>query len=127
MASATALGSPGGMPASRGRRVERSRRGLLLQVLCKKRERDHHNHEKDPYKVVEITPPPTDLGVRCFPSNMHCGESVTIEGQAYTVSAVTHRYQLRKGKYEPREKRLDVQSTGRYILNLYLEELLQKS
>lgn len=58
---------------------------------------------------------------------MQCGESVTIEGQAYTISAVTHRYQLRKGKYEPSEKRLDVLSTGRYILNLYLESLLEKS
>ncbi|RDY08465.1 hypothetical protein CR513_07309, partial [Mucuna pruriens] len=50
--------------------------------------------------------------------NLQCGESVTIEGQAYTISAVTHRYQLRKGKYEPSEKRLDVLSTGRYLNNL---------
>lgn len=59
--------------------------------------------------------------------NLQCGESVTIEGQAYTISAVTHRYQLRKGRYEPSERRLDVLSTGRYILNLYLENLLQQS
>lgn len=59
--------------------------------------------------------------------NLQCGESVTIEGRAYMISAVTHRYQLRKGKYEPSEKRLDVLSTGRYIVNLYLENLLEKS
>ncbi|KAK4346263.1 hypothetical protein RND71_032602 [Anisodus tanguticus] len=59
--------------------------------------------------------------------NLQCGESVTIEDRAYTISAVTHRYQLRKGKYEPTEKRLDVLSTGRYILNLYLENLLEQS
>ncbi|KAG6741661.1 hypothetical protein POTOM_054938 [Populus tomentosa] len=59
--------------------------------------------------------------------NLQCGESVTIEGQAYTISSVTHRYQLRRGKYEPSEKRLDVLSTGRYILNLYLENLLEQS
>lgn len=59
--------------------------------------------------------------------NLQCGESVTIEGQAYTISSVTYRYQLRKGKYEPSEKRLDVLSTGRYILNLYLENLLDQS
>lgn len=52
---------------------------------------------------------------------------MTIEGQMYTISAVTHPYQLRKGKYEPSDKRLDVLSTGRYILNLYLENLLEKS
>lgn len=62
-----------------------------------------------------------------FFQNLQCGESVTIEGQTYTISAVTLRYQLRKGKYEPSEKRLDVLSTGRYILNLYLENLLEKS
>lgn len=41
--------------------------------------------------------------------NLQRGETMTIEGQAYTISAVTRRYhQLRKGKYEPSEKRLHV-------------------
>ncbi|KAL1536480.1 hypothetical protein AAHA92_29127 [Salvia divinorum] len=97
----------------------------MPRVLCRKREKDKENNS--PYKVILITPPPKSLGVRCFPSNLQCGESVTIEGQTYTISAVTHRYQLRKGKYEPSEKRLDVLSTGRYLLNLYLETLLQQS
>ncbi|XP_078428619.1 uncharacterized protein LOC144700910 [Wolffia australiana] len=111
------------------RKTESGRRKCRIypQTVCKKKDRDQHQHDRHPYKVVEITPPPTDLGVRCFPSNMQCGESVTIEGQTYTISAVTHRYQLRHGKYKPSEKRLDVQSTGRYILNLYLENLLQIS
>ncbi|KAK4846846.1 hypothetical protein QYF36_022560 [Acer negundo] len=93
------------------------------QIICRKKEK-----EIQPYKVIEITPPPKSLGVRCFSSqNLQCGESVTIEGQTYTIRAVTHRYQLRKGKYGPSEKRLDVLSTGRYILNLYLENLLEQS
>ena len=105
-------------------------------VECRKKDRDRdrdrerperEKEHKYPFEVVEITPPPRCLGVRCFPTNIHCGESVTIEGQAYTVSAVTHRYQLRKGRYEPSEKRLDVLSTGRYLLNLYLDGLLDKS
>uniref|UniRef100_A0A7C8Z557 Uncharacterized protein n=1 Tax=Opuntia streptacantha TaxID=393608 RepID=A0A7C8Z557_OPUST len=96
----------------------------VARIVCKKRDRERDNF---PYTVIEITPPPKHLGIRCFPSNLQCGESVTIEGQAYTISSVTHRYQLRKGRYEPSEKRLDVLSTGRYILNLYLENLLQKS
>ncbi|CAI0456289.1 unnamed protein product [Linum tenue] len=98
-----------------------------LQVVCRKKERDRGGDQIHPYKVIEITPPPKNLGVRCFPPNLQCGESVTIEGQTYTISSVTHRYQLRKGKYEPSEKRLDVLSTGRYILNLYLENLLEQS
>ncbi|XP_019196649.1 PREDICTED: uncharacterized protein LOC109190589 isoform X1 [Ipomoea nil] len=97
------------------------------QILCRKKEKDKGGQNHQPYKVIEITPPPKNLGIRCFPSNLQCGESVTIEGRAYTISSVTHRYQLRKGKYEPSEKRLDVLSTGRYILNLYLENLLQQS
>ncbi|XP_038889728.1 uncharacterized protein LOC120079572 [Benincasa hispida] len=97
----------------------------LLQLSCRRKEKERNNF--DPYKVIEITPPPKSLGIRCFPPNLQCGENVTIEGQTYTISAVTLRYQLRKGKYEPSEKRLDVLSTGRYILNLYLENLLEKS
>ncbi|CAK9176165.1 unnamed protein product [Ilex paraguariensis] len=95
------------------------------QISCRKREK--YRGQDHPYKVIEITPPPKNLGIRCFPPNMQCGESVTIEGQTYTISAVTHRYQLRKGKYEASEQRLDVLSTGRYILNLYLENLLEQS
>ncbi|KAL5797043.1 hypothetical protein ACOSQ2_001863 [Xanthoceras sorbifolium] len=98
----------------------------VVGVICRKKERER-NHNNHPYKVIEITPPPKSLGVRCFSSNLQCGESVTIEGQTYTIRAVTHRYQLRKGKYEPSEKILDVLSTGRYILNLYLENLLEQS
>ncbi|XP_062010215.1 uncharacterized protein LOC133726639 [Rosa rugosa] len=97
----------------------------VLQVCCRKKERSRDNY--DLYKVIEITPPPKNLGVRCFPSNMQCGEIVTIESQTYTISAVTHRYQLRKGKYEPSEKRLDVLSTARYVLNIYLDNLLEQS
>ncbi|XP_004514008.1 uncharacterized protein [Cicer arietinum] len=103
---------------------------MSFEVSCsRKRDRDRERGSNNihPYKVVEITPPPKSLGVRCLPPNLQCGESVTIEGQAYTISAVTLRYQLRKGKYEQREKRLDVLSTGRYLVNLYLENLLEQS
>ncbi|XP_050221265.1 uncharacterized protein LOC126671530 isoform X2 [Mercurialis annua] len=103
------------------------KRASMVEVCCRKKERDRENNHFHPYKVIEITPPPKNLGVRCFPPNLQCGESVSIEGQAYTISAVTHRYQLWKGKYEASEKRLDVLSTGRYILNLYLENLLEQS
>ncbi|KAK8953925.1 hypothetical protein KSP39_PZI002542 [Platanthera zijinensis] len=39
----------------------------VLQVSCRRKERDRGHHYY-PFKVVEITPPPRDLGVRCFPS-----------------------------------------------------------
>ncbi|GAA0143081.1 hypothetical protein LIER_35677 [Lithospermum erythrorhizon] len=103
------------------------RKSSLPEVVCRRREKDKGQHNNYPYKVIEITPPPKSLGVRCFPSNLQCGESVTIEDRQYTISSVTYRYQLRKGKYEPNETRLDVTSTGRYIVNLYLESLLEQS
>ncbi|KAK7844195.1 hypothetical protein CFP56_011184, partial [Quercus suber] len=125
-------------PKNLGIRCFPSREVPQLQVFCRKKERNRDNNH--PYKVIEITPPPKNLGIRCFPSmrekdhanilfvpcelhgwdwghpreteiNLQCGESVTIEGQAYTISAVTHRYQLRKCKYEPSEKRLDGEVT----------------
>ncbi|AED94554.1 hypothetical protein ISN44_As05g034470 [Arabidopsis suecica] len=100
--------------------------GWRLQINCRKKEkgRDQSHY---PYKVIEITPPPKSLGIRCLPHNLQCGENVMIEGQTYTISAVTHRYQLRKGKYEPSERRLDVLSAARYVLNLYFDNLLQNS
>ncbi|CAN8272994.1 unnamed protein product [Cochlearia groenlandica] len=94
-------------------------------INCRKKERGREERN-DPYKVIEITPPPKSLGVRCLPRNLQCGENVMIEGQTYTISAVTHRYQLRKGKYEPSERRLDVLSSSRYVLNLYFDNLLLK-
>ncbi|KAG5534801.1 hypothetical protein RHGRI_022796 [Rhododendron griersonianum] len=34
------------------------------RILCRKKERDRG--QIHPYKVIEITPPPKSLGVRCF-------------------------------------------------------------
>nr|XP_043617209.1 uncharacterized protein LOC122589037 [Erigeron canadensis] len=99
---------------------------MRTRIVCRKKEKGGRD-QNYPYKVIEITPPPRHLGTRCFPINLQCGDGVTIEGHNYTISSVTHRYQLRKGKYEPSEKRLDVLSTGRYIVNLYLESLLEQS
>ncbi|CAN0904186.1 hypothetical protein LINGRAHAP2_LOCUS22948 [Linum grandiflorum] len=40
------------------------KKALSLRILCRKKERDHHVL---PYKVIEITPPPKNLGIRCLP------------------------------------------------------------
>lgn len=37
---------------------------LLPQVMCRKKEKNKDNIHR--YKVIEITPPPKNLGVRCF-------------------------------------------------------------
>ncbi|XP_019196650.1 PREDICTED: uncharacterized protein LOC109190589 isoform X2 [Ipomoea nil] len=38
------------------------------QILCRKKEKDKGGQNHQPYKVIEITPPPKNLGIRCFPS-----------------------------------------------------------
>ncbi|KAJ6754302.1 hypothetical protein OIU79_027010 [Salix purpurea] len=37
-----------------------------VHVTCRKKERDRDH--SFPYKVIEITPPPKSLGIRCFPT-----------------------------------------------------------
>ncbi|CAL5016288.1 unnamed protein product [Urochloa decumbens] len=43
-----------------------------LAVVCRKnkdgRDKEKEKEHKHPFKVVEITPPPRCLGVRCFPT-----------------------------------------------------------
>ncbi|CAM6088344.1 unnamed protein product [Calypogeia fissa] len=96
-----------------------------LLIVCRKRDRG--DKEFLPYHVTVVTPPPKHLGVHSLPPNTQCGETVTVKGEPYIVSGVTYRYQLRRGKYEAKQKRLDVQSTGRYLVNLYLDNLLESS
>lgn len=41
----------------------------IPHILCRKRDKDRaHNNQPHPYTVIEITPPPKNLGIRCFPS-----------------------------------------------------------
>lgn len=97
---------------------------LVIQhilIIIVRKEKETWHIELHPSKVISF------IYLYCLKQNLQCGESVTIEGQTYTISAVTLRYQLRKGKYEQSEKRLDVLSTGRYLVNLYFENLLEQS
>lgn len=59
--------------------------------------------------------------------NTQCGETIDVEGESFIVSGVTYTYRLNKGKYTPDVLRLDVQSCGRYLVNMYLDELLKTS
>ncbi|XP_022888849.1 uncharacterized protein LOC111404265 isoform X2 [Olea europaea var. sylvestris] len=38
------------------------------QIQCRKKEKERGGQNNYPYKVIEITPPPKNLGIRCFPS-----------------------------------------------------------
>lgn len=101
----------------------------VVEIVCKKRERGDWSERESfaPYFVTVVTPPPRNLGIHSLPPNTQCGETVEVKGEPYVVSGVTYRYQLRRGKYEPSEKRLDVQSLSRYFVNLYFDNLLDTS
>jgi len=98
----------------------------VVGIVCKKKDRGERESFA-PYHVTVVTPPPRHLGVHSLPPNTQCGETVEVKGEPYVVSGVTYRYQLRRGKYEPSQKRLDVQSLGRYFVNLYFDNLLDSS
>lgn len=38
---------------------------MQQQIVCRKKEKGRDQNY--PYKVIEVTPPPKSLGVRCFP------------------------------------------------------------
>lgn len=105
--------------------LHNSKTPKCLQITCKKR--DKGDRDFCSYHVTLITPPPRNLGIHCLPPNTQCGETVTVKGEPYIVSGVTYRYQLKRGKYEPCQTRLDVLSTGRYLVNLYLKNLYDNS
>eukprot|EP00271_Cylindrocystis_brebissonii_P009065 TRINITY_DN23679_c0_g1_i1.p1 TRINITY_DN23679_c0_g1~~TRINITY_DN23679_c0_g1_i1.p1 ORF type:complete len:184 (-),score=1.74 TRINITY_DN23679_c0_g1_i1:746-1297(-) len=98
-----------------------------VRITCRRYKDRDRDREALPYIVTVITPPPRQLGTHKLAPNMQCGETVEVSGEPFIISSVTYRYQLRRGRYEPAEKRLDVQTTGRYLVNLFLGDLLEKS
>ncbi|CAI6003869.1 unnamed protein product [Closterium sp. NIES-65] len=88
--------------------------------------------EGESYVVLGATNPPSHPTSRPkWPSvplqNTQCGETVEIEGESYVVLGVTYRYRLHKGRYTARERQLDVQSRGRFLVNMYLTDMLDRS
>eukprot|EP00239_Pterosperma_sp_CCMP1384_P002949 CAMPEP_0197849454 /NCGR_PEP_ID=MMETSP1438-20131217/12146_1 /TAXON_ID=1461541 /ORGANISM="Pterosperma sp., Strain CCMP1384" /LENGTH=144 /DNA_ID=CAMNT_0043462149 /DNA_START=81 /DNA_END=512 /DNA_ORIENTATION=- len=78
------------------------------------------------YDVVQVDPPPKPLGTHLFPKNTQCGEMLEVEDQQFMVSTVKYKYKLERGKYRRQNRQLDVQATGRYILNVFLDKLYSK-
>ncbi|PNW75053.1 hypothetical protein CHLRE_12g498700v5 [Chlamydomonas reinhardtii] len=77
------------------------------------------------YEVQVVTPPPRSLGIYALPPNTQCGEEIDVEGQGYVVTTVVLQYKLRGGKYVRHHNRLDVQPTGRWLVNQMLENLIK--
>ncbi|GIL70704.1 hypothetical protein Vretimale_3814 [Volvox reticuliferus] len=77
------------------------------------------------YEVRVVTPPPRSLGIFALPPNTQCGEEIDVEGASYVVTTVVLQYKLRGGKYVRNHNRLDVQPTGRWLVNQMLEDLIK--
>ena len=101
------------------------------------------------FEVNDISPPPESLGVHSLPPVRVChsvergsfhlflshfvsqnttnGDEIEVNGQSYIVKTTTIRYKLERGRYVRDKKRVDVLGTSRYLSNLYLNQLLEKS
>ena len=78
------------------------------------------------YALRRFTPPREDLGVCVLASNVQNGDNIEYQDRAWVVQKVSAHYALRKGKYRPVETRLHVVEAGRWLVNEYLEGLLQR-
>ncbi|KAG2485848.1 hypothetical protein HYH03_015431 [Edaphochlamys debaryana] len=77
------------------------------------------------YEVRVVAPPPRSLGIYALPPNTQCGEQIDVEGSSYVVTTVVMQFKLRGGKYVREHNRLDVQPTGRWLVNQMLDNLIK--
>ncbi|WIA30383.1 hypothetical protein OEZ86_000469 [Tetradesmus obliquus] len=76
------------------------------------------------FEIKVVTPPPRSLGIYALPPMTHNGEEIEIEGQGYVVTRLELTFKLVKGRYVRDHSRLEVQPTGRYFLNMMLDNLI---
>lgn len=55
----------------------------------------------------------------------HNGEQIEIDGKGYVVTSLLIQYKLVRGKYVKDHHKLEVQPTGRYFVNMMLENLIE--
>ena len=76
------------------------------------------------FEVKVVTPPPRSLGVHPLHPHTTNGDLLQVDEVDYVVSSVVLNYKLVGGRYRRENNRLEVQTTGRYFLNMHLEQLL---
>jgi hypothetical protein len=89
-----------------------------------RRHKDRKARKPGLFEVKVVTPPPRSLGVYALPPLTHNGEEIEIDGHGYVVTSLVLKYKLHKGKYVRDHSRLEVQPTGRYFLNMMLDNLI---
>ncbi|GAB4818638.1 hypothetical protein N2152v2_005684 [Parachlorella kessleri] len=75
------------------------------------------------FEVQDISPPKRSLGIHALPPTTHNGDEIEVEGSSYVVQSVVMQFKLVRGRYEREHARLEVQHTGRFLYNTFLEEL----
>jgi hypothetical protein len=58
--------------------------------------------------------------VYALPPLTHNGEHIEIDGHGYVVTGLVLQYKLQRGRYVREHSRLEVQPTGRWLLNMML-------
>jgi len=86
-----------------------------------------HAQEPGLFEVRVLSPPPRSLGIHSLPPNTHCGETIEVDGEWYIVAKLVCQYKLHGGRYVRDHHRLDVERSERWVMNRYLEGLLEKS
>lgn len=100
---------------------------LLLRVVCDPRQVVAKTGSGNVYSLRRFTPPQDDLGLCSLPHpNVQNGDSFEHDDRAWIVQRVSAHYALRKGRYKKVETRLHVVETGRWLVNQYLEGLLER-
>jgi hypothetical protein len=65
---------------------------------------------------------------RGHPQNTHNGDVIELEdGSSYVVESLVLRFRLVNGRYQQEHRRLDVNKTGRFLYNTFLESVYAQS
>ena len=80
------------------------------------------------FDVLVATPPPRSLGAHPLPPDTHNGDRIEVEGEgAFVVRGVVLNYRLVGGRYVKAGATLEVASQGRFLVEKFLEGLVQGS
>ena len=78
------------------------------------------------FEVLVETPPPRSLGLHDLPPDTHNGDRIEIDERAYVVRRLVLRYRLEKGKYVKATQAVEVASQGRFLVDQFLNQLVEK-
>lgn len=83
-------------------------------------------NNKGVFEVLVSTPPPRSLGYHSLPPDTHNGDRIEIGDRAFVVRRLVLRYRLERGRYVKAAQALEVASQGRYFVDQFLDQLVEK-